>query len=136
MTTTENNTNNTNTAAQEFALRVDAERTRQMAALTEKVDTAVSGVARACVAAEDARDAARASQEAAEYVARRAAPPIAPNGFFGGLLQIANDLADKALYVAKPIAVATAIGGGAYVAGSAVYRKVTRKPAAPAPTAG
>ena len=133
MTTTENNTNNTNTAAQEFALRVDAERSRQMGVLTEKVDTCVAGVARACVAAEDARDAARAAQDAAEAANK---PPIAPNGFFGGLLQIANDLADKALYVVKPVAVAAAIGGGAYVAGNAVYRKVTRKPAAPAPTAG
>lgn len=134
MTTTENNTNTNTNAAADFAMRVAEERARQFAIIDQKMDTAVAGVARACVAAEDARDAARAAFEAAEKAAK---PPIAPNGFFGGLLRIANDFADKALYVVKPVAVAAAVGGGAYMAGSAVYRKVTRKPeATPAPTAG
>lgn len=141
MTTTENstnNTNNTNNAAQDFAMHVNAERARQFAAIDQKLDTAVAGVARATVAAEDARDAARASQEAAEYTARRMAPPIAPTGFVGGILGTLDAFADKALYVAKAVGVPLALAGGAFVAGKAAYGKMTtRKPAAapPAPTA-
>ena len=122
--------NNNLNAAETFAKKVDEERAKRHAEILGKLDVAIAGAATATVAAEEARDASRAAQEASEYAAKRLAPPLASR-----ILIAANDVADKILYVIKPVAVAVAVGGGAYAAGKAIHGKVTKK-AAPAPTAG